>query len=229
MTGSAIVFGASGGIGAALVAALEQDGGYSSVLGLSRAGGDFDLERPETIDALAPRLRQVAPPALTIVATGLLQADNIRPERSWRELDAAQLARAFAVNTIGPSLIAKQIFPLLSKSDRAIFAVLSARVGSISDNRLGGWHSYRASKAALNMMVKCLAIELARTHPEAICVGLHPGTVDTAMSKPFQASVAPARLFTADHSAACLLSVIARLTPSDTGSCFAWDGAKIPA
>jgi NAD(P)-dependent dehydrogenase (short-subunit alcohol dehydrogenase family) len=135
--------------------------------------------------------------------------------------------RLFAVNAIGPALVAKHFVPLLPNEDRCVFAALSARVGSITDNRLGGWYGYRASKAALNMLIKTLAIELARTRPEAICVALHPGTVDTGLSKPFQKGVASDRLFSTDSTAAQLLEVIERLEPDQSGRCFAWDGAEI--
>ncbi len=137
------------------------------------------------------------------------------------------MRRSFEINTIGPALIAKHVLPLLPRDRRAVFAVLSARVGSISDNRLGGWYSYRASKAALNQIIRCLAIELAPKRPQAICVGLHPGTVDTALSKPFQGNVADTRLFTTDQSAAHLLNVIAALTPAQSGRVFDWAGQEI--
>jgi NAD(P)-dependent dehydrogenase (short-subunit alcohol dehydrogenase family) len=144
-----------------------------------------------------------------------------------RDLDHASLTRLFAVNAIGPALVAKHFVPLLPREGRGVLAALSARVGSIGDNRLGGWYGYRASKAALNMLVRTLAIELARTRKEAICVTLHPGTVDTGLSKPFQKAVPPERLFTPDRSAAHLLDVLDSLTPAQTGRCFAWDGKEI--
>ena len=135
----------------------------------------------------------------------------------------------FAVNAIGPALVAKHFLPLLPRHGRSVFASISARVGSIEDNRLGGWYSYRASKAALNMLLKTYSIELKRRAPSAICVGLHPGTVDTALSKPFQGGVAPGKLFSPTQSAAYLLRVIDGLTPADNGAVFAWDGSQIPA
>jgi len=138
------------------------------------------------------------------------------------------MERAFRINTIGPALVAKHFLPLLSKDRKAVFAALSARVGSISDNRLGGWHAYRASKAALNMMIRTLSIELARQKPKALCVGLHPGTVDTDLSKPFQARVAKDKLFSPAHSARCLLTVLDGLGPEENGGVFAWDGGRVP-
>jgi NAD(P)-dependent dehydrogenase (short-subunit alcohol dehydrogenase family) len=163
-----------------------------------------------------------------IVATGLLHADGVTPERSNAALDPRQLMRLFAINAVGPALIAKHVLPLLPRGERSVFAALSARVGSIGDNRLGGWHSYRASKAALNMLIRTLAIELERTRPQAILVGLHPGTVDTELSKPFQRGVPEGRLFTPDQSAERLLAVVDGLEPEDSGGVFAWDGQRIP-
>jgi NAD(P)-dependent dehydrogenase (short-subunit alcohol dehydrogenase family) len=138
------------------------------------------------------------------------------------------MARVFAVNTIGPALVAKHFLPLLPRRGRSAFAAISARVGSIGDNRLGGWHSYRASKAALNMLLRNFAIELARRAPDAVCIGLHPGTVDTALSAPFRSRVAPDRLFTPARSAGHLLRVIEQATVADNGHVLAWDGARIP-
>jgi NAD(P)-dependent dehydrogenase (short-subunit alcohol dehydrogenase family) len=224
----AVVIGSSGGIGSALVAALAHSG--VEVHALSRSGGSeppLDLTSQTSIAEAATRIGQSGPVDLVIVATGLLHSAGIKPEKSWRGLEAGTLAQYFAVNAIGPALVAKHFLPLLSREGRSAFAALSARVGSIGDNRLGGWHGYRASKAALNMLVKTLAIELARTRPEAICVALHPGTVDTDLSRPFQQSVAPDKLFTPEVAAAHLLTVLERLTPEDSGGCFAWDGRRI--
>ena len=138
------------------------------------------------------------------------------------------LARSFQVNAIGPALVAKHFLPRLPKDRPARFAVLSARVGSIEDNRLGGWYGYRASKAALNMLVRSLAIELARTRPLAVCVALHPGTVDTALSRPFQRNVAAQKLFTPAYAAGRLLDVLDGLGPGDSGGFYAYDGTRIP-
>lgn len=222
----AIVVGASGGIGKALAEALEARG--ADVQALSRSAGTIDLEKPDSIAAAAERLRASGPFARIIVATGLLHDEAQMPERSLRDLDAAALARSFAVNATGPALVARHFLPLLPPRGRAVFAALSARVGSISDNRLGGWYGYRASKAALNQLVRTAAIELARSRPEAICVTLHPGTVDTGMSAPFQRGVAPDKLFAPAISAGHLLDVIDRLAPEDSGGCFDWAGTRIP-
>ena len=139
------------------------------------------------------------------------------------------MEQAFRLNTIGPALIAKHVLPLLQRDRASIFAALSARVGSIGDNRLGGWHSYRASKAALNMLIRNFAIEMGRTHKQASIVGLHPGTVDTALSAPFQSGLPEGQLTQAEDAAQNLLSVLAGLSPEDSGKLFDWRGDEIPA
>jgi len=233
--GRALVFGAGGGVGGALAARLA-DQGYE-VAALARRPlldwpgrqARFDLEDEASLAAAAAELKEGAPIRRIIVATGLLHAEGVSPERSNAALDAAQLLRLYAINAVGPALIAKHFLPLLPRDEPSVFAALSARVGSISDNRLGGWHSYRASKAALNMLIQTMAIELKRTRPQAILVGLHPGTVDTALSKPFQRGVPEGRLFTPDESAERLLTVMDGLGPEDSGGVLAWDGTRIAA
>ena len=184
----------------------------------------FDLSKEASI---AQAAKAIGTLDLIIIATGMLHHENVQPEKSYRGQSAEAYARAFAINATGPALIAKHFLPLLPRDRRAVFAALSARVSSVSDNRLGGWHAYRASKAALNMIVRNFAIELARTHPQTIAVTLHPGTVDTALSQPFQGNVAEGTLFTPDYSAARLLTVIDGLTPENSGNLFAWDGQQI--
>ncbi len=227
------MFGASGGLGRALAVGLR-DQGYETTALTRRPAPDwpgpqlrFDLEDEASLAAAAAELKDGAPIRRVIVATGLLHADGVAPERSTAALNAAQLLRLYAINAVGPALIAKHFLPLLPRAEPSVFAALSARVGSIGDNRLGGWHSYRASKAALNMLIRTLAIELKRTRPQAILVGLHPGTVDTALSKPFQRAVPEGRLFTPDESAERLLAVVDGLGLDDSGGVFAWDGARI--
>ncbi|MFN3592418.1 MAG: SDR family NAD(P)-dependent oxidoreductase [Thermaurantiacus sp.] len=217
-----VIIGASGGIGSALAEAAETRG--ADVLRLSRP--DIDLERPESLEEAA----EAAGDELShvIVAAGLLHRDGRGPERSWRELDHGWMLETFRVNSILPALAARAFLPKLRRSERAVFAALSARVGSIGDNRLGGWHSYRASKAALNQLIRTLSVELQRKNANAIIAALHPGTVDTGMSKPFQRNVPPERLFPPGTSAAHLWRVIDSLTPDDSGGFFAWDGTPIP-
>jgi NAD(P)-dependent dehydrogenase (short-subunit alcohol dehydrogenase family) len=235
---SAVVVGASGGIGAALVERLLRDPSFPTVFALARRPPPtshaglvpipFDLEQETTIAAAAAQVAAQGPVGLVIVATGMLHEDGRLPERTFKRLDPEFLARSFQVNAIGPAIVAKHFLPLLPRQGRSAFAALSARVGSIGDNQLGGWYGYRAAKAALNMLVRTLAIELARTHPEALCVALHPGTVDTSLSQPFQASVPPGRLFTAGRAADQLIEVLDGLPATQTGNCFAWDGSRIP-
>ena len=150
------------------------------------------------------------------------------PEKSLHELSTANFERSFFANTIGPALVAKHFLPKFERNKRAVFAALSARVGSIADNRLGGWHAYRAAKAALNMLVKNISLEISRCHKQAIIVGLYPGTVATDLSKPFQKRVPSDKLFSADYSAGQLISVLEGLSSEDSGKVFAWDGSEVP-
>jgi NAD(P)-dependent dehydrogenase (short-subunit alcohol dehydrogenase family) len=163
---------------------------------------------------------------LVIDATGFLHDGAFQPEKSLRQLDPAHLARSFALNATGPALLMKHFLPLLARNERAVFATLSARVGSISDNRLGGWYAYRASKAALNQLVRTAAVEIARTRPQAICVALHPGTVDTGLSGPFAKNGLDVQ--TPAESAGKLLAVIAGLTTERTGTLIDQNGTTIP-
>lgn len=235
MNGSAVVIGATGGIGRAMVERIVSGGAFETVWAVSRSGADVagaqglavDLEDEAGLASAAERIGQGVAPTLVVLATGVLH-DGFQPERSLRQLDADHMLRDYRINAVGPALAAKHLLPLMPRDRRAVFAALSARVGSISDNRLGGWHAYRASKAALNMILRNLAIEMARSHPQAVIAGLHPGTVDTGLSAPFQKGVAEGRLFTADHSAERLLAVLSALTPADSGGVFAWDGARVP-
>ena len=188
----------------------------------------FDLNDEESIASAAEMMRD-DPPRVVLVATGVLTLPGGKgPEKTYRTLDTAAMGEVLRLNTIGPAIIAKHILPLLPRKERGVFAALSARVGSIGDNGLGGWHSYRASKAALNMLIRNFAIEMGRTHKQAIICGLHPGTVDTALSEPFQGNVEPENIFTPYQSANFLLDVLAELTPSDSGGVFDWQGERIP-
>ncbi|MBU1335642.1 MAG: SDR family NAD(P)-dependent oxidoreductase [Alphaproteobacteria bacterium] len=226
-TGLAVVIGASGGIGAALHQALSQSEGFDTVVGLSRSADGFDLTDEASIAQAAASVAALGLPLrLVIVATGLLHDGAMQPEKSWRQLDPQQLARSFAINATGPMLVAKHFLPLLPREGKAVFAAVSAKVGSIGDNQLGGWYGYRAAKAALNQLMHTAAIELRRTRPEAICVTLHPGTVATGLSAPFRSSghepVAPG--FAAER----LLRVIDGLGPADAGLLLDHSGVLLP-
>jgi NAD(P)-dependent dehydrogenase (short-subunit alcohol dehydrogenase family) len=231
-----LIVGAQGGIGAALIERLLRDPLVIELNAWSRRpinNGDSAIKHASvdiTVEAsLAAAASALGSIDLVIVATGLLHGTNgTKPEKSWKDFGADQFTENFLINTIGPALVAKHVLSFLPRRGRAVFAALSARVGSIEDNRLGGWYSYRASKAALNQVIKSLSIELARGRPDAVCVGLHPGTVDTNLSRPFQGNVAPGKLLTSDMAAIHLLGVIDGLEASDTGGVFAWDGARIP-
>lgn len=227
---SAVVIGASGGIGGAFEAALIEEGAFDAVHGFARSRGGpqhLDLLDEASIAAAAAYVAKGAPPTLVIVATGLLHAGERGPEKALRDLDPDWLAKIYAVNAIGPALVAKHFLPIMPKGARTVFAALSARVGSITDNQLGGWYGYRASKAALNMLVRNLAIEELRRNSRAVVVALHPGTVDTALSRPFQGNVPPRKLFDAERAALQLLDVIEGLKATDSGKLFDFEGKEI--
>ncbi len=234
----AVVWGASGGVGRALIDGLLASDAY----GVVHAGGRtqvetvadrvrpfaFDLLDEASIAAAADSIAAAGLVDLVIVATGMLHdAAGHQPEKSFAALTADAMIASFRLNTVGPALIAKHMIQALPRDRRSVFAALSARVGSVGDNRLGGWHSYRASNAALNMIIANLAIELNRTRPLAIAVGLHPGTVDTGLSAPFQKGVADGKLFSPAASAQHLLSVVDALTDTASGAVLAWDGQRI--
>lgn len=216
----ALIIGASGGIGTAMVLALQQAG--VDVTTLSRRDNGLDITDENSIraalDPLTPGFD------LVFVATGALEIDGAQPEKTLRRVTAQAMADQFAVNCIGPSLVLKHSLRLMPRKGRSVFAALSARVGSIGDNALGGWYSYRTAKAALNQMVHSAAIELGRTHPDAICVALHPGTVATEFTRDYAAhhdTVTPA------EAASNLLRVIDGLTPAQTGLFFDWQGKQV--
>ena len=219
----AIVIGATGGIGRAFAAALGADRHCGGVTALSRASSPrVDLLDEASLAAAAAELAATGPYHLIITAVGILQNEQLQPEKSLRALDPAQMAASFAINAIGPALVIKHFAPLLPKTGRSVIATLSARVGSIGDNRLGGWYSYRAAQAALNQLIHSAAIEVARTRPEAVLLALHPGTVDTRLSKPFKATH---EVFTPVDAAERMLDVIE--TAKVSGSFLAYDGSQI--
>jgi len=164
---------------------------------------------------------------MVFVATGVLNPAGAGPEKRWKDLSPEALGHMFAVNTAGPALIAKHTLDHLARDRKSVFCALSARVGSIEDNRLGGWHAYRASKAALNMIVRSCSIELSHKNPSALCVAVHPGTVDTPLSRPFQKGVPSDQLFSPARAAEQILHVVDGLAPENSGGFFAWDGAQI--
>ena len=225
--GSAIVLGASGGLGTALSDAIVRSGRFGRLVKFSRASEPaIDLLDEVSLERAAKYASGNDGVRLVIDATGFLHDDRHKPEKTWRNLEPDKLARAFALNAIGPALIVKHFLPLMPPSGKAVFATLSARVGSIGDNRLGGWYSYRASKAALNQLVRTAAIELKRLKPEAVCVALHPGTVDTPLSQPF--SRAGLQVQSPSNAARHLISVIDKLGPDESGGFFDWRGAPVP-
>lgn len=233
-----VILGASGGIGGALLRHYVAMPSVERIHAVSRSG-NTGAQDPKIIphradlldeDSLAGLAERIDAPDLVVLATGLLSDDTgLKPEKSLKQQNLVAFEKVFAINTYGPALTAKHLLPRMPRDRRAVFAALSARVGSISDNRLGGWHAYRASKAALNMLLRSYAIEMARTHPQLICAGLHPGTVDTPLSRPFSRAVPKGKLFTPEHAAMCLARVIAGLSPDDSGSVLDWDGKTVPA
>lgn len=223
--GLAVVIGASGGIGAALLHAIDRSDRFLATIPFSRKSTPaLDLRIESSIVDCARHIVSIGVPRLIIDATGILHGEGLQPEKSWRELDPQQLADAFAVNATGPALLMKHFLPLLPKEGKSIFATLSARVGSIGDNRLGGWYGYRASKAALNQFVRTAAVELRRSRREAVCVALHPGTVDTRLSSPFVKSGLDVQ--SPEDAAQRVLAVLDRLGPGESGAFF--DSHAIP-
>ncbi len=218
---NALIIGSSGGIGRAVSGQLASHG--VQVTGLSRSASGFDLAKPESAERILSDV--TGPFDLVLVASGALEIDGAAPEKSMRSVSAQAMMDQFALNAIGPALILKHASRLLPREGRSVFAVLSARVGSIGDNRLGGWVSYRAAKAAVNQIVHTAAIELARTHKDSVCVSLHPGTVRTSFTKKYlgrHPAVEP------EEAARNLLKVSEGLAPADTGGFYDWAGKRIP-
>lgn len=234
-----VVVGATGGIGQSLVAELSTHTKTNQVFALSRRPSSnpysnvhelyFDLTDEASMEATAKEVGLEQELDMILVTTGLLHEEGVlKPEKRLGDLNANHLAQSFAINTIGPALIAKHFLPKLRRDNKSVFAALSARVGSLEDNRLGGWYGYRASKAALNMFIKTASIEVKRRNKQAIVMSYHPGTVDTDLSKPFQNSVPEGKLFTPRFAAQRLLTVLEQVTAQDTGKHFAWDGQQVP-
>lgn len=231
-----LIVGASGGIGRALLELLDSHEEVRAIYAASRSADleyqskkvtplQFDYTSEDSIQDMANRITDKLD--LVLVATGYLYCDRFGPERRVEELRIEAMQKSYLVNVIGPSLIGKYILAKLNRDRTSWFAALSARVGSISDNRLGGWYSYRSAKSALNMILKGFSIETARKNKKAIIAGLHPGTVDTKLSRPFQGNVTSSKLFEPSQSATYLLNVLTSLDVTDSGKIFAWDGEEI--
>ena len=216
-----LILGASGGIGSAVAKACRARG--DSVTSLSRSVDSFDITDPDSVSASITALK--APFDLVIIATGALEVDGAAPEKTIKSLSAQAMMDQFAVNAIGPALILRHMGDLLSRDSAGVIAILSARVGSIGDNKIGGWVSYRSAKAAVNQVVRTASIELARTHKHAALVALHPGTVQTAFTEKY---LGRHPSVSADEAATNLLGVIDGLAPRDTGKFFDWAGKEVP-
>lgn len=238
--GSAIVIGGGGAIGQAVMAELFSTGLVEHVFALGRhpdrlAGPQrtalmLDYCQPDSFSAAAAAISDSARPVgLLLIATGVLHGPGFSPEKSLRQLDARVMGQVMHINAIGPIMAIQAFAPLITKRQHGVVAALSARVGSISDNRLGGWYAYRASKAALNMLLKTASIELNRRDPTLSCIGLHPGTVDTDLSTPYQANVAAGKLFSPQQSATYLCKVLTSVTPAQSGQVLAWNNIPISA
>lgn len=237
MVNNIVVIGSSGAIGSALVDRLSIKYPHARVYAFSRRASEFsqpnvhwleiDYDSEESIAGASQKVWQGGVLSLVIVATGLLHGQDLMPEKSLRDLSFKQFERLFFANAALPAMIAKHFLPLMDKSERSVFAAISARVGSISDNRLGGWYAYRASKAALNMLLKNAAIEMAWRSEHHIVIGLHPGTVDSSLSRPFQKGLQQGQLFSPEYSASCLVNVLESVKAADSGKVFAWDGSEV--
>jgi NAD(P)-dependent dehydrogenase (short-subunit alcohol dehydrogenase family) len=228
--GHALVVG-PGGIGAALLAGLPERAPRLRLWSAGRGQADLplDLADPDSLAAFGERVvRELTPLRLVICAAGLLHGPSLQPEKRLSQVEAAALHQSFAVNAWGPLLLAKAVEGALPRQEPSHLASLSARVGSIGDNRLGGWYAYRGAKAAQNQLLRTLALEWRRRLPLACVTLLHPGTTATALSAPFRSSVSPQNLFTPEQAAARLLMVLESQTPANSGAFLAWDGQTIP-
>ena len=232
------VIGSSGAIGNAISNRLLEDDSVETIYKFSRSQKSegnqkeknffIDIEDENSIKKSTENIPEDIKFDMIFVATGILHNDDdIFPEKSIKDINADKLKRVLSINTIGPTLVGKYFIPYLNNKSKSIFAFLSARVGSISENKLGGWYSYRSSKTALNQIIKNFSIEIKRTNSNAIFVGLQPGTVSSFLSKPFEKNVKSENLFTPDFSASKLLEVINNLESKDTGKLIAWNGEEI--
>ena len=221
----ALVIGAGGAIGSAFVDTLRADPRCAVVHALSRQSEPpIDTGDEASVAAAAAQMRGAGPFHVIVVATGVLHTALAQPEKRLGDLNMAAMQQVFLLNTFGPALVLRHFAPLLDRQ-RSLMTLLSAKVGSIGDNRLGGWYSYRASKAALNMMIRTAAIEVRRTHPGAVLAAMHPGTVASPLSRPFRGDEIGRP---AGQAAAEMWQVLQSLTPEDSGSFVAYDGQRLP-
>ncbi|GBE91273.1 SDR family NAD(P)-dependent oxidoreductase [Nostoc cycadae] len=245
---NAMIIGASQGIGFGFVKQLLQDTRINQIyatyrqqqtaaelLALTSEYADkltcieMDItDELQIVEAVRNISTQINKLHLVINCVGLLHEDDFQPEKSLRQINPENLLRYFQINSIGAVLLAKHLLPLFRHKEPSVFASISAKVGSIGDNQLGGWYGYRASKAALNMLMRTAAIEYGRSCPQTLVVTLHPGTTDTRLSRPFQRSVPPEKLFSVERTVSQLLTVIEQLEADDSGQFFSWDGSKLP-
>jgi NAD(P)-dependent dehydrogenase (short-subunit alcohol dehydrogenase family) len=231
------IIGSSGAIGHAFTEQLSEGNPDATIHAFSRqeprkkirgvTNYHIDYQEEASIEAAAASATRDGLLDVVIVATGMLHEENMRPEKSLRELSAKKFQRLFEVNTVIPALIAKHFLPRLNTESPSFFGILSARAGSISDNQLGGWYAYRAAKAALNMVIKNAAIETGRRNKQAIIVGMYPGMVDSDLSKPFQRGVPKEKIFTPTFAVQQLIKVMASLSPEHSGRFFEWNGQEV--
>ena len=231
------VFGASGNIGKEFVNYFLNANQANKIFSFSRSKINFNNNRiiekcisfddENALGNAASSIKELLTLDIVIVASGILHENNIMPEKSLRDLTAHNFQRLFLINTIFPALIAKHFIPLMCRRSKSVFVILSAKVGSISENYLGGWYAYRTSKSALNMIIKNIALEVQRKSNATIVVGLHPGTVDSKLSRPFQTNVDRKKIFLPQYAVEKMLQVIKNLELSDSGKCWSWDGSEI--
>ena len=237
----AVIIGGNGGVGREFVRQLQDSAHVHQIVATHRSPIPVEFHHPKvtwvqvdvrdesTIESLADQIKTLnVQPNLIINCIGVLHTSEFGPEKTWRHLNAQTMHDVFAINAFAVALLGKHLISLMPRTGRSVFASLSARVGSIEDNRLGGWYSYRASKTAHNMFVKTLSLEAMRKYPELAMVSLHPGTVETPLSEPFTKRYDPNKLFTATRSVNELSNVIANVSAVNTGGFFAWDGQEIP-
>lgn len=244
---NALIVGASQGIGLGFVQQLVADGRFGRVYGTYRRPDtaaelmslaqthphltplEMDVTSEDSMAQAVARLQAATPRLhLVVYCVGLLHDGDFQPEKSVRQLTSEHLVRSFQVNAVGAALLTNYLFPLLKHDKPSVFGAISAKVGSIGDNHLGGWYGYRASKAALNMLIKTASLEYARKSPHTMFALLHPGTTDTRLSQPFQRGVPPEKLFPVARTVAQLMTVIDGLEPSDSGAFLSWDGSPLP-